>query len=539
MTRRFVTTATAAIGALLITSATQAAGGDARLVDAARNRDVTSARKLVRIVDVNAAPVDGATALHWAAHWDDLELAKVLLAAKADPNRANDYGVTPLWLACTNASAPMVKLLLAAGANVNAHTTNDESALMEASRTGSADVVRSLLAAKADPNVADKYRGQTAIMWAIAEGHVDVVRALLDAGADVHARTKPDLAVATPKSRGGSTPLIFAAREGNLALVKLLVEKGARVNDRPADEGSTPLLVATVRGHVDVAVWLLDQGADPNVKAAGFTPLHWAVGVWDSLLTHDTQLEEGELARIRGIATEPERARLISALLAHGANIEERVVGAIPHFGGDATGANEGQRVIEFGATPYLIAAMSGNAPVMRQLAAAGADTKARGDAAAAKADMMRRGSNAVTALLAAAGQGHVISMSTVPESEHLQAVITALELGADINETDRRGLTALHSAAYVGFDQIIKYLVEHGANVNAADVRGRTPLDVAESDLFLGSGFTRPETAALLRKLGGHKGTCEIPKDDPLGYVYCSTEGVRDGAGKDLKAAR
>ena len=41
-----------------------------------------------------------------------MEIAELLLAAGADPNRANSYGVTPLWLACENGSARMAKALL-------------------------------------------------------------------------------------------------------------------------------------------------------------------------------------------------------------------------------------------------------------------------------------------------------------------------------------------------------------------------------------------------------------------------------------------
>ena len=49
--------------------------------------------------DVNGRQPDGATALHWAAHWADMETVTVLLAAGADPNAANDFGVTPLSMA--------------------------------------------------------------------------------------------------------------------------------------------------------------------------------------------------------------------------------------------------------------------------------------------------------------------------------------------------------------------------------------------------------------------------------------------------------
>ena len=57
--------------------------------------------------DPNAPQVDGTTALHWAAHHDDLEAARLLLKAGAKVSAANRYGVTPLSLACTNGSGPV------------------------------------------------------------------------------------------------------------------------------------------------------------------------------------------------------------------------------------------------------------------------------------------------------------------------------------------------------------------------------------------------------------------------------------------------
>ena len=76
-----------------------------RLIQAVKQHDIPAASKLIQHVDVNATAPDGATALHWAAHWDLIDVAETLLAAGAEPTRANDYGVAPLFLAATNGSA--------------------------------------------------------------------------------------------------------------------------------------------------------------------------------------------------------------------------------------------------------------------------------------------------------------------------------------------------------------------------------------------------------------------------------------------------
>src|SRR3954464_1409156 len=90
-----------------------AASPNARLLDAVKNSDRTSVRSLLeQHADVNAPDTDGTTALHWAARWDDVETAQLLIHSGANAKAANRYGVTPLSLACINGSTRMVELLL-------------------------------------------------------------------------------------------------------------------------------------------------------------------------------------------------------------------------------------------------------------------------------------------------------------------------------------------------------------------------------------------------------------------------------------------
>src|SRR6188474_2822057 len=54
------------------------------LADAAEKLDLPKLRALLQNgADVNAAQVDGMTAMHWAAYQDDFELAKLLVDAGA------------------------------------------------------------------------------------------------------------------------------------------------------------------------------------------------------------------------------------------------------------------------------------------------------------------------------------------------------------------------------------------------------------------------------------------------------------------------
>ena len=122
---------------LLLAGGLASAATDFPLTEAVKSGDQSTVSTLLqRGVDVNAAAPDGATALHGAAHRDDLESADLLITAGANANATNDYGVSPLSLAAENGSAAMADLLVAAGADVNARQPSGETVLMTAARTG-------------------------------------------------------------------------------------------------------------------------------------------------------------------------------------------------------------------------------------------------------------------------------------------------------------------------------------------------------------------------------------------------------------------
>lgn len=453
---------------------------DLRLVDAAKNRDRAAVRALLKQrVDVNAPQPDGATALHWAAHWDDLELTDLLIGAGAHVNTANELGVTPLSLACTNGNAAIVAKLLQAGANSNAVTpTTGETVLMTAARTGKAEVITALLAAGSDVNVKEPRQGQTALMWAVAERHAAVARTLLEHGADVRAR-----------STAGFTSLMFAARHGDLEIVRLLLAAGANVNETAAD-GSTPLLIATVRGHTTLAAFLLEQGADPNADSAGFTVLHWAAGSWEASVSGMFGVaapSHEEWGALSGLQGRP-KLEFVKLLLARGANPNARLAKNPPRFG-------HGLFTLKLvGGTPFFVAALAGDVAVMRVLVDAGADP------------WLSTAEN-TTPLMAAAGIGWVPGESRVTEASAFEAVKLTAQLGGDVNAVNANGYTALHGASLMGANPIVQFLVENGAKVNVKNKRGETPLMIAEGKgvRVAGTNILHESTANLLRRLGAN----------------------------------
>ena len=458
-----------------------------RLVEAAKSGDSEALRSLLAAhADVNQRQADGATALHWAAHRDDVKNAVLLIDAGADARASNDLGVRPLWLACVNGSAPMARVLLGAGADPNATPSSGETPLMHAARSGSVDAVKFLLQHGADVNAKTPLEEQTALMWALAEKHAAVSRILIEHGAEVSARSK-----------FGFTPLLFAARTGDLDGARGLLAAGVDPNET-ASGGESALVVATVRGHVPFALWLLEQGADPNADGSGYTALHWAAGSWETEMTGP----KGIVARpghewgpMRGI--QEGKLELIQALLAGGADPDARLRKHPPRFGYTA------DRRRPAGATPFLLAAMAGDADVMQVLAKAGASPLLAAD-------------DGTTPLMAAAGVSRNLTESQVTEAQSLRAVRLALELGAAVNAANQAGDTALHGAARIKSPALVQLLVDRGAEVNVSNRKGRTPLFVARHYFHPGSPPlpVESETAELLRRLGARETLSERVPD-------------------------
>ncbi|HTA47376.1 MAG TPA: ankyrin repeat domain-containing protein [Bryobacteraceae bacterium] len=201
----------------------------------------------------NAHGTRGQTALMWAVAQKHPEVVKVLLAHHADINLKSDVwsevmavpphgylpynksiphgGETALMFAARAGDLDSAKLLVAAGANVNDADAWGVSATTLAAHSGFNDLVKFFLQKDANPNAEGP--GFTALHEAIMRRDTDLVAALLDHGADPNVPVK----TWTPTRRSsddwyfdpslvGATPYWLAARFTEPDVMQLLVKHG-------------------------------------------------------------------------------------------------------------------------------------------------------------------------------------------------------------------------------------------------------------------------------------------------------------------------
>jgi ankyrin repeat protein len=246
--RRTAAVVLLALACLEATGAPAAADLDRQLVAAAGRADLAAASRLLQQgASANAAialpvfdaepprarlaqdePADAGnhrheTALAAAARAGSPEIARLLLAAGADPNRAGALRAAPLHFAVARADLRLADLLLSAGARTDVRDPGGSLPLSRAASFADAALVQRLLGAGADPD---------------------------------------------GRERDGTTPLAEAVRLGRIDIARMLLDAGARV-DLADREGKAPLYRAIVLQREEIALLLLERGADPRRPVDG------------------------------------------------------------------------------------------------------------------------------------------------------------------------------------------------------------------------------------------------------------------------------
>jgi len=396
------------------------------------------------------------------------------------------------------------------------------TAIMRASADGDARAVSALLHDDATLADARDHRGWTPLHHAARHGHLPVAETLLARGADPDAADDAD----------NWTPLLLALHHRHDDLATRLRAAGATLGLTTATSaGATtrvaeiidrlgletgwetrgsPLHHAAYFGHAGIVAFLLERGADVNARSRNQfrnTALHCAAlnGHVDTarvLLAAgaDVHAVDGEGGSpLHNVVKYPHSPRLndtalIDLLLAHGARVDL---------------ANE------LGETPLLWAATRGEARLAQPLLVRGARLDACCAAGLGMLDVLaeldageraRPGVSTLTPLHTAAWGGSA------------EAVRFLLHSGVDINARGGWfGGTPLHVAAWYGRREMVHLLLALGADVNARAGQGWTALHLFRFPWWTPAGADQRRIARLLLVRGGEADAANGAGETPL----------------------
>lgn len=192
-------------------------------------------------------------------------MTSTVIPEGVDINARNEEGVTALFVACFAQNLPIVQTLISRGADVNATSEEGWTPLMAASMKGNYPIAKALLDAGADPQATNDVAGCSALMYAAQVGCMDLVKELAPCS------------VVNLQSKDGWTAVMLAAQNNFIEVVTFLVKEFTADLNLADSRGYTALHFATQEELLPMVDLLLRSGANPLLADTNdVTPLHWA-----------------------------------------------------------------------------------------------------------------------------------------------------------------------------------------------------------------------------------------------------------------------
>ncbi|XP_063924516.1 putative ankyrin repeat protein RF_0381 [Zophobas morio] len=382
---------------------------------------------------------DGNTALHYASVSDEdtEEIIPLLIIDGVD----NQYGITPLHIACECSEPYVAALLTHFGANASVLDSNKNNVLHYLMRSeGDEEELHMVLVVFLDLNIFDintqNIYGTTALHLACQYCHYKLVKVLLleEAKVDI-------------LDNDNNSALHYASysNKSSEKLIRRLLRRGLNINE-PNKNGVSPLHLACNCGNLETAQILLAKGANINdVDYNELDALHYASSSTDT------------------------NTNLITLLLDKGLNVN---------------------CVNKYGASPLHFARKSDNIDVLLE---AGAQLQSLDNNNNNILHYVSRTTDEVIELLnylLSAADFNVNAQNncgTTPlqlacKSGNFLFVKELYEHGAELNILDNDKKSALHYALESSEqnNSFINYLIYNGIDVNVQDDHGKTPLELA-----------------------------------------------------------
>jgi ankyrin repeat protein len=353
-------------------------------------------------------------------------------------NKNEESASTPLEAAVLKGDIDTVRILLDAGANPNPSVWHETPVLVSAARKGQVEIVQVLIAAGANVN-----RGfdELPLHTAAEEGHLAVVRFLLEAGANIEGYEEDNW-----------TALMDASCAGHLSVVQFLVEQGADVN--AWSQGETPLMLAARNVHREIYEFLYPLVSD-EIREIGDRDAEKEMSRTIRRQTREQNkaVEELNEAAMYGNLLQ------VQQLIAAGVDGNLLQVQQLIAAGVDVNAIAACNR------TALSLAIQGGKIPVIQVLLKAGADPNLpdeTDDALAANSPLMEASST-----FFATNRGDMVRL--------------LIQHGANLNQQDAGGRTALMQALGYSDINVIETLVKSGADLDIQDNEGNTVLMMAE----------------------------------------------------------
>lgn len=312
------------------------------------------------------------------------------------------------------------------------------------------------------------------------------------------------------------------AAGGDLGQVRIMLsEDPSLLNAKSGGHNRTFLWEAVNKNHFELAQFLLSQGADTNIPGRYRAQTHL-------------------LLKPYCIASAKRRSNLVELLASNGhemdifsASFLDRREFVSQQLTADPTLINTEQ--IEdkhWKVTPLHFALGGGNLTLAKWMIDQGSDVRSHSNLLYEMACRMRRldfielitnsgglpaearvssvfhhNDQAIIGHFRQAGldpnsPGHagwpaIVYLSRGDKGEQPKRIQSLMIEGADPNQTNPHGSSALHAAAKAGFTSVLKVLIDGGAKINLKDNAGNTPLMIALK-------FKRASAAQILVSNGG-----------------------------------